>query len=340
MEGQSGNIRVRFWTKYGEFRVPDIPYSIPSQLSRFGLSEVINHLLGSEKAKPFDFSINDHLIRSPLINFVSVNRISIENVVVIEYFPAVSFSDSSLSTESPSWIACLTISPLTPFIMGGCFDGNLRFYHKADIDPLGSIQAHECPIADVCLWSGSSKTSEVFATASRDQTIKCWVSSLDPVFKYSQIGLLLGHKNSVQKVVVSSDQSKLYSGDWDGMLLIWNIESIVENAESKHINSEQDSALVKRKRGKTQDAHSSTQPPITNPTYQIKAHNQSISGIQIHQNESNQIFTSSWDHSIKQWDMEYQNCVATLAGGKVITSMDYNPTARLVATSHPDGRIR
>jgi WD40 repeat protein len=51
-------------------------------------------------------------------------------------------------------------------------------------------------------------------------------------------------------------------------------------------------------------------------------------------------FTSSWDHSIKVWDLEKQDCLTTLIGSKVTTSLAFSAADRLLASGHPDGRIR
>lgn len=56
------------------------------------------------------------------------------------------------------------------------------------------------------------------------------------------------------------------------------------------------------------------------------------------------VFTSSWDHSIRVWDLERQDCVQTLSGSKVVTCMAVSSSQAtqqpLVASGHPDHRIR
>lgn len=45
-EGGDVQVRVRFVTTYERYRVPEAGFAVPSRLTRLGLSEVINHLLG------------------------------------------------------------------------------------------------------------------------------------------------------------------------------------------------------------------------------------------------------------------------------------------------------
>lgn len=47
MEGGEAQVRVRFVTKHERYRVTEAPFAVPARLTRFGLSEVVNHLLGN-----------------------------------------------------------------------------------------------------------------------------------------------------------------------------------------------------------------------------------------------------------------------------------------------------
>lgn len=53
-------------------------------------------------------------------------------------------------------------------------------------------------------------------------------------------------------------------------------------------------------------------------------------------------FTASWDHAIKVWDLERQDCLQTLNGSKVVTALAAAPPSagRVLAAGHPDGRVR
>ena len=49
MAMEEPTVEVRFVTRLGaEYRVPDVPCSVPVRLTRHGLSEIVNHLLGRE----------------------------------------------------------------------------------------------------------------------------------------------------------------------------------------------------------------------------------------------------------------------------------------------------
>jgi ribosome biogenesis protein len=76
-----------------------------------------------------------------------------------------------------------------------------------------------------------------------------------------------------------------------------------------------------------------------------RAHAQMISGISWgnhnRSSSSNHLISGSWDHSLKLWDVEKQNCLLTLNGSRVVACLDTSYHSEgVVATGHPDCTIR
>ena len=116
---------------------------------------------------------------------------------------------------------------------------------------------------------------------------------------------------------------------------------------------EQQKPGARRKRQRSNAARASSSSVASTPVikaikplFTFRGHSQAVSCLQAANGDegtaaSNRVFSSSWDHSLKEWDMERQDCVATFAAcSKVITSLHYSESLSLVATSHPDGRVR
>jgi ribosome biogenesis protein YTM1 len=169
-------IRARFVTDHEEFRISDAPFAIPAKLGRFGLSEVINHLMGNEEqsqAQSFDFCIQDILVRTPLSKFVVANNLSTEDVLTIQYFPASSMADEQETIESPAWVGCLDNGANTSgLVSAGCYDGSIQIIDPNTNSELCKMQAHPDPVRAVISWSSANET--ILATASKDQMLKCW----------------------------------------------------------------------------------------------------------------------------------------------------------------------
>ena len=235
-------VTVRFVTKdeYAKFRIGDSPLAIPRKLGRYGLSEVINHLLGLEKSpQPFDFSINDHLIREPLSSFVASHNISVEDVITIEYMPAFSLGDERSTIQADAWVGSLSVCNTTQLLFAGCYDGSVQMSNcRGGSGDSGNIKimAHDDPVRDVTCWRPNSSSTTMVATASKDQSVKLWkvTGGSDNASKgkkrdasgaergatgheLEQVADLLGHTSSVEALAyypdTSSNKNILFSGD-------------------------------------------------------------------------------------------------------------------------------
>lgn len=350
---------MRFVTSFDEFRITDAPFAVPDKLGRRGLGDVINHLLEAEEARSFDFAINDVLVRMPLHKFVQTYRLSTEEIIIVDYFPAASLSDESETTDTPSWVGALDVC--AGVVAAGCYDGQIKLYRVGDLQSVGAVQAHEDPVRAVLAWHGEGSTASTryMASASKDQTVNIWrAMSIDATASGSKRGKeqqsqsqfhlsasLGGHMNSVEclarsKGLDSSTPSEwLYSGDWSGNVFIWDLTSIYAGS-----STDSSSGSQKRRKGDTAAV------PVNStfkPLHVIKAHSQSVSGICCPAGASGQfglkVLTCSWDHSLKLWDMARQDCVSTLVCSKAFTSIDCQVTEAgmtPVLSSHPDGKVR
>jgi hypothetical protein len=71
----SEKIQVLFSSE--EFEISSTPILLPIALKRYGLSEVVNHLLGLEEEPiPFDFIIDKRFLRGSLEEYLNANQIS------------------------------------------------------------------------------------------------------------------------------------------------------------------------------------------------------------------------------------------------------------------------
>jgi ribosome biogenesis protein YTM1 len=136
----------------------------------------------------------------------------------------------------------------------------------------------------------------------------------------------------------NSEKMLLASGDWDGSLCVFDVSAAEENQKAS-------------KKSKRDNSASSTKVKPNNrsmvPQISLQAHASKISGVSWgnHKNKndtgSSRIITGSWDHTLKLWDVERQDCLLTLNGSRVITSLDTSfHSENVVATGHPDCRIR
>ena len=363
-------IRVRFVTTWDKFRISDAPFAVPSHLGRIGLSEVVNHLLNGEEPQPFDFLVDSQLLRTTLAKFLTSRKLSAEGIILVEYMPALTLSDKSDSIEVPAWIGSLDTSA-NDVIYAGCYDGQIQILDSQTLSLSGSIAAHETPIRSLTSISNNIDNNSLFPattpyfpfeaplqslvfTGSRDQKLKCWaVGSVTTPgineLSHALVANFNGHVNSVESLCVwnspGNNQSMLLSGDWSGNVFGWNLQGLLSSHSSGDSSTEMSEIPVsggskKKQKGKSGQPRPVLEPKTLKPTFTIRAHAQSVSGLLALSTAGNRMLSSSWDHSIKEWDIEQQDCVHTFAGSKVATSIDFSYHSQLIASSHPDGKIR
>ncbi len=334
--------------------VPSDPIAVPSSTRKKGLSAIINHLLdrrisndtkGSEDddsevsdddedklpAIPFDFLLSNKLLRMSVEAAARREGLSLEQAVEIQYFPARLAPEGEGESESlPDWISAMSSSP--GLLCTGNCDGSIRLFN-ANNDDFGQtdvVKAHSGPvkcISSSCLPDNSDLT--VIASGCMDQTLvthtyaKGGKMALHAVYSG-------GHFSSINSLKLLSENNVLTmaSADWDGGLCLWKVPTS---------GSDNEEPRGKRRKGISTD---NDEVKEVSPYFSFKVHSNNVSGIAWSNESSNTLITSSWDHSIKTWDVESQNNILTLNGSKVVTCLGRCHNSDVVATGHPDCSVR
>uniref|UniRef100_A0A7S2EM97 Ribosome biogenesis protein WDR12 homolog n=1 Tax=Trieres chinensis TaxID=1514140 RepID=A0A7S2EM97_TRICV len=249
----------------------------------------------------------------------------------------------------------------------GGADGSIRAFVAAGTDggfgPSALAMAHSGPVK--CLSSvasiGGGASPLLVASGSMDQTLltHALVESDDDDDGVSKKGLELrphafyagGHFASLSSVemtrVGGSDgnaTTMMASGDWDGGLCLWRVPDASIIGEDNEEEEEAAEGRSKKRRGAKSSSSSSSSAAASRrevePLSTFRAHNSSVSGISFSHSSSTALLTSSWDHSVKVWDLQRLDCVLTLNGSRVVTAMGRCSNSDVVATGHPDCAVR
>lgn len=341
--------------------VPSDPIAVPSTTRKKGLSAIVNHLLNRKvtadksesdeddedsdsddedklPAIPFDFLLNNKLLRMSVEGGARKEALSLEKAVEIHYFPARLAPQGDGESESmPDWISAMSYTQ--NMLYAGSCDGSIRSFRN---DGEGSIlqedvvKAHSGPIK--CLSSCSINDSIMIASGSMDQTLLTHVKNGDGNLALHAV-YTGGHATSINSVRLSSINNSMASGDWEGGLCIWKVPSFggADAGDATERKSKKQKKSSKKKSSTEQEVRE------VSPLVYFKAHAGTISGIEWGYESSqnlNTMFTSSWDHSIRSWDIETQNSIMTLNGSKVVTCMGRCSNSNVVASGHPDCSVR
>ncbi|CAI5951808.1 unnamed protein product [Closterium sp. NIES-64] len=251
-------VQVRFTTRLpAHLTVPSTPFTVPVRLTRYGLSEVINTLLGRDAPQPFDFIVDGRLLRSSLRKCLLTSALSTERVIPIEYTLAVRPPSASHSAPHDDWVSAVSAAHPS-VIVTGSYDSHVRLFsvpptsaaaatpadataHAAHAADAGSSGARCIQVAaahsDVVTHIAALPAGSAFVSASKDRTLRLWqlagesteAPSAPPSLRAWVVAVMRGHTAAVQCAAVNARTNKLASGGWDSTIKLWTLPRLGAN---------------------------------------------------------------------------------------------------------------
>ncbi|KAF3620951.1 putative folate transporter 1, chloroplastic-like [Capsicum annuum] len=336
VEESARRVQVRFVTKLKPpFKAPPTSIAIPSNLTRFGLSSIVNNLLKAGKddwnPEPFDFLIDGELVRMSLEEFLLAKGISAEKILEIEYIRAVAPRKQEEPSLHDDWVSAVDGSN-SKFVLTGCYDGLGRIW-KAAGSCTHLLEGHSGAITSVCVVNprvAQNGADQIVATASKDRTLRLWKfdadDSSDQIKRIRAFKILNGHSASVQSVAANNAGDMLCSGSWDCQIALWQANG-------------SDTADVVSVKKRKKDAEEEDPQVEEEAKSTLVGHTQCVSSVVWPQDET--IYSASWDHSIKRWDVEMGKDSLNLYCGKVINCLDIGGEgSTLIAAGGSDPILR
>ncbi|EOA20689.1 hypothetical protein CARUB_v10001003mg [Capsella rubella] len=333
-EDVSRRLHVKFVTKLDSpFKVPVNSVAIPSNVTRLGLSSIVNSIIESDnpewKTEPFDFLIDGELIRMSLEEFLLAKGISAERTLEIEYIRAVAPRKEEEPSLHDDWVSAVNGSS-PRFILTGCYDNLGRVWSSA-----GScshiLEGHSGAISSVAVINSKDAETVTVATASKDRTLRLFKfdpdESVDSSTRVRAYKILRGHKASVQSVAAQKLGDMVCSSSWDCTINLWN---------TNQSTSEGESVSVKKRKGNNQADESQSEGEAVTT---LVGHTQCVSSVVWPEHDV--IYSSSWDHSVRRWDVETGKDSLNLYCGKALNTVDVGGEgSALIAAGGSDPILR
>ena len=156
-----------------------------------------------------------------------------------------------------------------------------------------------------------------------------------------------GHANSVGSVALSGDGATMASGDWDGGLSLWSVPRGGRGADAAADDVDAVDPRKKRRRGGAvavggggDEGGGGGGVREVRPLASIRAHSSNVSGLAWCHGSTTSLITGSWDHGLKVYDVNRMDCVLTLNGSRVVSTMGRCSNSNVVATGSPDCTVR
>lgn len=344
-EASKDQIKVKFFTRDEDetLHCSSNPIYIPVSLKRFGLSEIVNHLLETETPVPFEFLIDGTILKTDVQEYLINNGLSTEAFLTLEYTRAVLPPKFLSSFNNDDWISSIdSIGSMeltdgngeklftAPKILTGSYDGIVRIYNSS-----GKVETqltgHSQPVKAVKFI-----TPTKFVTAGMDRSLRLWRAgavSDEDVDKETQAGhtfaLLDYHKSTVSTLGLDLKTNRILSGSYDNSIAFWSTNPKEMNT-SDPIDASEKLSSASRKRLKLAVKDSSIKRKA--PLAVLESHHAPVEGVLFDEHDSTIGYSVSQDHTIKTWDLMTARCVDTKQTNYSLLSLVALKNMNLLAT--------
>ncbi|KAL0490712.1 ribosome biogenesis protein WDR12 [Acrasis kona] len=348
-------ISVRFVTRNEEQQVTESAINLPSDLTRFGLSEIVNHLLhgegeeNKEKHVPFEFLVEyketkKAFLRTSLKKFFVKTQKYPESTITIEYVEAQPAPKCVDTIPHDDWVSDIKFDPITNTLFTGCYDKFVRIIDPDSSDPEKRVLAtakHPRPVQNiVCAHSSDGL---YFASASKDENARVWKVLKDDNDRINGAEcrmILRGHLMNVNDLSVnpSANGELLCTASDDRTIKIWQVDLEHKKPHLFNQELESDEQPTTKKVKRTYKSFNAIGTLGTTSGNKGEGHTLGITCVTWAHKGS--IYSGSNDHTIRQWDVARAELTSTISGSKVVSSLTLNQDLNLILTAHPDHLVR
>ncbi|KAG2389545.1 hypothetical protein C9374_014105 [Naegleria lovaniensis] len=251
-------MEVKFITENYPLKVSENAFKVPSNFTRFGLSEVINQLLIQEHSEenhpkhvPFEFLIEYKpgkkiFLRTSLAKFFTKLQIWPESAITLEYIEAQPAPKCVDSIPHDDWVSALSLvlhtsgSSLTSnvadnqYLISGCYDGVVRVIDTTLGKIVHQTKQSKVPITGLatCYIAEHHTSSEdksfsvgdiLIAGCGKDEYGRVWVSN--PSEEKMRMKMLLnGHTDTVNDICLHPRGTMICTASEDRSLKLWQVD--------------------------------------------------------------------------------------------------------------------
>lgn len=361
MSGDKSQVKIKFFTKEEDesLQVSDTPLFVPISLKRYGLSEIVNHLLGkngeSDEAKPipFDFLIDGVLLRTSIDDYLIKNGLSSEAFLNLEYTRAVlppsflaSFNNddwiSSISSINPYSAAVTTsnMSITSPKILSGSYDGIVRTYNMSGnverqfVGHSGSIRAVDWVSPTRVVSAGNDRQVRLWKTPNDDNITgednESDSEDEDEPKEGRTLAILEGHKAPVVSLAVNQATRRILSAGYDNCVGVWSTtyKDMTPIEPFQYDSNVISSSSKKRRKMAVKDSSIRRRSPLAI----LEGHSQPVEQTIFDIRDDSVGYSVSQDHTIKTWDLVTSRCVDTRTTGYSLLCVLQLPQVNLLAS--------
>ena len=224
----------------------------------------------------------------------------------------------SASSKATQWAGARSDGSVSERILSGSFDSSLRVWNMSG-EVVATGQGHTSIVKTVKFVSPTQVVSSGF-----DRTLRLWKfqdaetgsGSLEPSLE------LYGHKDPVENLAVHVPSSRILSASSDHKVGLWSTKKTDAPAAPEKL------LPAANKRRKLSNSKS---VPQRGPLSLLEGHESQVSEVCFDEKDPTVAYSTSWDHSVKTWDLATSACVDTRTTPQSLFSLCHLPEAGLLA---------
>lgn len=296
---------------------------------RVQLSQIVNGILGTEKAIPLEFIINGQFLRTDIETFLNNNGISAESLLTVEYVRAILPPTHVASYQHDDWVSAVDVSggsgPGQERILSGCMDGHLRVWNTSN-QCIATSAANEAAVQGMRgIKSARWITDKQIASGGYDRVVRVWSYEDTQIKPHIE---LYGHRSSINHIATHGKSDRILSASSDHTVGVWSTK------RSEKIEAPEN--LVPRatnKRQKLSSAGAGIQTAQRGPVMQLRGHTDQVMGVAFHPDDATAGYSAGYDRTLRTWDLTTGVLVdtRTVPGGQAVWSICATKELGLVA---------
>ncbi|KAK6497856.1 ribosome biogenesis protein ytm1 [Arthrobotrys musiformis] len=323
----SPRIQINLSTRDTTLSIPLQPLRVPTNLKRYGLSTLVNHLLETPNPIPFDFLVDGKYLRTSIDEYLTQAGLSSEKPLDVEYVRSQLPPTYVGSFEQDDWIASVNISPSSfssPVLLTGSYNGTAQITSLSGDVIAKTVPMHTQSVKTTTWVSGETPS---FLTAGLDRAINLWsyTPPSDPSSQTLEIQpttSFISHKSTITSLTYSSSTSQFLSSSADHTIALWSTDT----SSLPTITAPQSTAFTRKRRR--------TKAPTTikkGPLAVLTPHTAPVSQVIIHPTDQTVAYSVSWDKSIITHDLITSLAVSTRTTQHPLFSITALPSVNLLA---------
>ena len=305
----------------------------------------MNNLLGNDKPVPFEFLVNGTFLRTSIDDYLTENGISAETTLEIEYIRALVPPLHVASFEHDDWVSSVDVlsdsSPAASWgagpsrisqgqerILSGSYDGLLRVWNMSSetiaVSPSAADGGHAASIKTAKFVS-----PDQIVSAGLDRTVRLWryneeeggfSGAISPQLE------LYGHKSLVNSLAVNGPSNRILSASSDHGVGFWSTKKSDAPAAPENLIASGPSKGSKKRK-----LNPSVSVPQRGPLALLSSHTAPVSATIFDGRDSTVGYSTSWDHSLRTWDLVTASLVDTRTTAHPLLSLEHIPELNLLA---------